>query len=46
MYQTIRHREREKRIAQGAEAIKWVVLLMVAHGAYTLFTLGLERIYG
>ena len=46
MYSTIRFRERERRIAQGAKVVVWLTLLMIAHGAYILFTLGIERIYG
>ena len=46
MYGTIGDRKQEKKVGQGVEVIKWVVILMVFHGAYTLFTLGFERIYG
>ena len=46
MYNTIRFRERERRIAQGAKVVAWIMLMVLAHGAYTLFTLGIERIYG
>ena len=46
MYSTIRHRAKERKVAQGAKIVAWIMLMVLAHGAYTLFTLGFERIYG
>ena len=46
MFNSIRNRARERKVAQGAKVVTWIMLMVLAHGAYTLFTLGFERIYG